>query len=51
MAETAGTAEEAASLEEFLQRLVEDGTVPGAVLVVSRAGASWEDSTVVCAGS
>jgi len=35
----------------FLQRHVEAGTIPGAVLVGSRPGASWEDSTVVCAGS
>ncbi len=41
----------AESLEGFLHRLVREGTVPGAVLVGSRAGESWEDSSVVCAGS
>ncbi|MGD6979941.1 MULTISPECIES: serine hydrolase domain-containing protein [Citricoccus] len=51
MAGTADAAEPTARLEGFLQRLVEDGTVPGAVLVVSGAGTSWEGSTVVCAGS
>jgi CubicO group peptidase (beta-lactamase class C family) len=41
----------AEAFEEFLQRHVEAGTFPGAVLVGSRAGQSWEDSTVACAGS
>jgi CubicO group peptidase (beta-lactamase class C family) len=41
----------AEAFDEFLQRHVEAGTIPGAVLVGSRAGESWEDSSVVCAGS
>ncbi|MDI3331679.1 MAG: serine hydrolase domain-containing protein [Micrococcus sp.] len=41
----------AETFEGFLQRHVEAETFPGAVLVGSRPGESWEDSTVVCAGS